>query len=346
MSASLRAAVVLLVAAAAITALLVFAIPSPRSRSAARSRPAAGGSPGWIEPARAPDRDLRLPPSPEDVARGGVLRGKILVDPAHPPLPSGIEVRLRPSRFIAGADTAASRDLAVAADLTFAVEGLPFGAYELRAMAKGWNGVPSELQLSRNEPSAYATIRCVPAATLTGIVFDSTRAPIDRIRVELAGADELGAAVSRVVRTAADGAFVMEEILDGHYTLAAGPEGAPLHAPVPVRVSQGAAPFARVEVPALGGLDVTVVAGVDDLPIEGFAVTLLRVGESELPVTEPTGPDGTAVFRNLRPGKYSVQAMRDYYKRVSATTEVAPGPPATVRVQSTALVDGVLPRPR
>jgi hypothetical protein len=335
--------IALLIAAGAITGFVALLTPPPpRASSVAPGPRQPAEIPDQSQPARAEAGVVRIPPSAAEIARGGALRGRVLLPKGSAPPPK-LGVLVRPSRFLVRSEGAATRDLPVAADLSFAFEGLPFASYDVQAHASGWTGIPSSVELSPLEPAAHAAIRIVPSPSLAGVVRDETRAPLESVRIGLVGITDLGAAVDTQTLTAADGRFRFMSIADGRYTLSIGPEVDPLRPPIDVSVVQAAAPELTVDVPAPGSLEITIVAEGTDFPLEGFEVTTLRTSPEAKAHVGLTGSDGRVEHRTLRPGPYSIVGSRREFTQVRSTVAVEPGKIARVRLEAFPFVEGLVP---
>lgn len=344
--------ILLIIFAALLIAGAVFWIANPSSdlfTFGEGTRAGAGDSVAERELARAnptknaAPKDLHIPPPAELVAKGGTLHGRVRFEPADAGAPKGLALMLRPSRFVAGKETAESRDLSVDAKQNFLAERLKFGAYELRATAPGWSGVPSEVSLTRDMPYADLQIRIFKNPDVTGYVRDFTRLPIEGIRVTLAGRDELGSTVYEEAYSAADGGFLFKSVPDGEFTIAAGSPGNPLRTPLSISVREGRAPSVAIDVPTPATLQCDLFVPGYNVPVEGVFVTIFRAGADGGATENAISPaNGKVIFKNLPAGKYIIRASREYFRPVNTFVMLEEGKTESAYLKMMPLLDELL----
>ncbi|MFN0205168.1 MAG: collagen binding domain-containing protein [Planctomycetota bacterium] len=336
---SSRSIVFLLLSAAGLILAIVWVVGGLKSPFTFGSRPSqntnsldrdATGLP-LAEAAASADPNLRIPPSPAEIARGATIKGRVKHEPAGEPLPADLVVQLRPARFHKNKERAVSKDLKVNARGEFTAEALPYAAYELRATAAGWSGVASELNILQTAPYVNVNIRIIKNPKLSGSVRDTMRVPVSAMRVELAGRDEIGTVVRKDTNTDGAGMFHFEDVPDGDYTVTVGDVNHPLRTPLTIQVREGVAPSVAIDIPVPASIAARAFVPGYDVPVEGVSVLMFRASDlGSATESIVTGNDGKATFKNLPPGKYIIRATREYFKSVDAAVNLAEGQFETV----------------
>lgn len=325
-----------------------------RHRAAEGTESAADASGGESPLARAElearTRSASADPTPS-VDGPASLTGKVLIETRGSDAPATVNVLVRPSRFMKGRETAVARDLRVTEQLRFSAAGLPYGAYQVRAVAEGYTGAPLEVRLDGGARKADLVVRLRKNPNLTGFVRDATRAPVEKARVLVEGTTGVGDAFGFETSTGPDGAFTVPSIPDGTYTVRVGPVGVPLRKPTDLAVRDGEVPWLVIDVPILGSLEVRVEIPGLDLPLEGVYLTCIRTeldngGEVESALSDA---EGRVVFRNLLPGAYSVTGTREYFRRATGRVRIAGGDAEKMRLELVPELDELIqvlyPRP-
>ncbi|GAA1756822.1 MFS transporter [Luedemannella helvata] len=189
------------------------------------------------------------------------------------------------------------------------------GDYLLVAAATGHEPVATYLTVGPD--GAGADVRLRGAVRLVGRITDADGEPLPGASVSLV--DGTGAVVA-AARTGRDGAYAVDDLVGGVYTLAA---TGPARPAVAVRVDLPATGQAERDVSLLPGARVFGAARDERWrPLPGIRVALLD-SRGVVVVETITNRDGAYAFRDLREGLYTVVATG--YPPVSATLQVERG---------------------
>lgn len=219
----------------------------------------------------------------------------------------------RPSRLITGAEPPGY----------FEFHGLQPGAYRFEISADGYAVTTSaDVILGVEAPSAEVLIELATGGAIRGRIAP----PAEGVAVELRGADYDPAAPMETVlptqpsfglatRTDAAGAFLLEHVPAGPYTLTARAPGAPpLHVRSLEVVEGGQLDLGQLELPR-GGIIFGNVLAENGTPSVGARVTALSEGQQESAVTDAQGafrlpplPAGEYELRAVPPGMW--EALR------------------------------------
>jgi len=266
-----------------------------------------------------PPEDLRLStgPSTTDARRfegTGSLRGTLSAVGGGDP-PERWRLVLEPSRLLAGREHAEAR-VVEAEGASFRVDDLPFGGYDLRPEATGWNGAVFPVMLEAGNASPFVQLVIGRAGEIEGRLVDREGRPVEGVGVVLERRPE---GPRRETASDALGLFRFEDLTDGTYGLSVGSTDFPLVPPRTLSFRPPGMHLSPIELPELQSLLVRVE---DDAgrPIVGAVVHVRGPGMHAMDGT--TDHLGLLLVRNLRPGPCLLEALAD--GRTSQEIEVDP----------------------
>jgi hypothetical protein len=174
------------------------------------------------------------------------------------------------------------------------------GPYVLIAAASGHQ--PQAVSVTVGERLVELDVVLGGSGRLTGCVLTPDGQPVREASVTLT--DVRGEVVA-ATRSGVEGSYVLDELVDGEYTLAA---SAPAYRPAALAVAVRSARETRQDIELAGGamLRGTVRAG-EGRPVEDARVTLLDAGGNVVD-TATTRADGIFRFVDLGAGEYTVIA--------------------------------------
>ncbi|MFI5471815.1 MFS transporter [Streptomyces cacaoi] len=200
-------------------------------------------------------------------------------------------------------------------DGRFALAAPGSGAYVLIAAARGHQ--PRAVSVTVGERPVDLDVVLGGAGRLAGSVVTADGSPVREATITLT--DVHGEVVAGT-RSGREGGYVINEVVAGEYTLAA---GAPAFRPAAVPVSVQAARETRQDVElAAGALLRGTVRATGGRPVEDARVTLLDAAGNVVD-TLTTGPDGAFRFVDQSSGEYTVIAAG--YPPVATVLQVAGG---------------------
>lgn len=314
----------------------VFVIPDqPRSGElylAARAEGFAAGQPMRLGLPSPGPVELRL-------QRGRVLEGLVVDEASTAPVAGArVEASQSQRRSMGGGGMTISFVSTGGGSVTeadgegrFRLEGLGFGAYDLKARARGFRETTLAVKLAEGEAPRPVTVTLKAGLLLEGVVAgpDGDPAAGVRVQAEPASADQTrrearSAPVS--TRTGDDGAFRLEGLAPGRMVLSARGDGgawgrelaeAGQKHPVELRLEPGGSVQGRVVAESGEPVGTVEVGGW------GAAV------QQDLGAVRVQG-DGTFVVERLAPGRYELWATADGWSRATETATVEPGGRAAV----------------
>ncbi len=204
---------------------------------------------------------------------------------------------------------------ATGADGRFALSTPGSGSYVLIAAAGGHQ--PQAVSVTVGERSVELDVVLGGAGRLAGSVLTADGHPVADAAVTLT--DVRGDVVA-ATRSGRDGAYVIEDLVAGEYTLAA---SAPAHRPAALPVSVQAARETQQDIELAGGAVLRgTVRATGGRPVEDARVTLLDAA-GNVQDTATTSADGVFRFVDLSSGEYTVIASG--YPPVATVLQVAGG---------------------
>ena len=226
----------------------------------------------------------------------GATISETVTDPSSSPISLATVV-------LESADGSLQDSFATGQDGTLGIPDIPAGDYFLHTVAPGFLESIKTITLvsgaTLSEPIALA-----PAATIKGIVVDSSSSPISGITVNVFGSNATSDSYSTQAITASDGTYSVGSLPLGTYLVTVGNNLGIL--PDPITISSTASPFvANFTIPG-ATLSGTVFAGDGATPAGGATVELIVSGQAL--ATAVTDSTGTYRFRDLKPGSYDVRA--------------------------------------
>lgn len=253
-------------------------------------------------PAVEPALSSGAPADPREFEGSAALRGLVEIH-GDLPAPATWTLSLRPSTTLHGREHAQAREIVFPGDeLEFVVPDLPFGGYDVQAVAEGRNGRAMPVLLTRASQNPYIVLELTPASHLEGELRDALGLPAEALALELSSPD---GSLRHTAHSDAAGRFRFDGVRDGAYRLFVGDPESPL---LPPRALQIAAPGMRLpalELPPLGTLDVFVLDPdglyVPDAPVRGS-------GTGGGVLEGRTDADGRIVFLHLLPGRWRLRA--------------------------------------
>ena len=303
---------------------------SPRRPQGDRSPSVAPEARATVEPAAAPNdlareaarptegRDAaRRSEQPSDLAFGsgppgdatrfqgeGKLRGNVQVS-GNAASPQEWTLELVPSRFFAGSDHAVGRtrvfrgaeDASTSGDFPFELEGLPFGAYDVRPVAQGFNGSWVHFTIDKKNPSPFVNLALRRAGYLTGQLVDRDGIALQGIDVVLVAQAD-GTQLQTL--TDAGGYYRFDAVPDGPYELSTGPPESPLLPAERLAFRAPSMTLPPTELPRLFDVVVQVI-DEDERPIPDAKVTGSSGGGGRVEATADL--TGQAVLRHLGEGR-------------------------------------------
>lgn len=214
----------------------------------------------------------------------------------------------------------------------FRIEGLPAGAYDVRASAPG--ATPALLRGVTVSPGkAFALRIALPGlGSVTGIVRDPAGRPLAGVRVAVTARGDGGESGPPLeVRTGFDGEFALHGVEAGRAVVVAREEGVAIGASQAVRIVDSGTSRADLVLPASGLLAGRVRAGSAPLPPGTTVIaTSMRGGPGVLQAARAAA-DATGNYRLPLPeGEYRVLAApsaggRDEARARPAFARVEPG---------------------
>ena len=250
------------------------------------------------------------------------------------------------------AGTAVERETSTAADGSWAVADLPAGTYTVRVpLPPGFGDgpdTPGSAGGTPSGPNSIAGIRLdggeqadgyvftVAMAAITGHVFvdvdgdgsrDSAEPGLAAVAMTLSGTDVVGRPVDRETATGPDGAYRLDGLLAGTYSItqaqpagygdgvdSPGSAGGTPTAPDTIEgiTPTGGSVAAGYDFGERGAELAGLVADQDGVGLPGLAVTVTGTDVAGAPVDHATstGPDGTWAVIGLPAGSYTVSADR------------------------------------
>ena len=194
------------------------------------------------------------------------------------------------------------------------------GGYTIRALAKGLECPPQEVELALpDEVDVVVVLRLHAPGFLTGRVVDTATHPIEGIRVTI---ENVATAERRALVTDGRGTYVASQLPDGDYRVFVGEALAPLAAVDDVSFAAPSLHMPDLVTPVLGEL-VVLVVDTRGTPVQGASVeaTGLRSGPLEL-VTEA---DGRARARFCCAGRVSLLARHTRVGQGDTSASFEPG---------------------
>lgn len=245
----------------------------------------------------------------------GTLRGTVDLSIGDQ-FPSSWTLVIEASTSLAGAQHAEPRRVDFPGDQRdFEVEDLPLAGYNVRAEAKGFNGLGMPVLLERASPSAYLMLQISPSGYITGRVTNKLLEPLDGLEIWLFqgsppafGQPSEG---SQMTKSLADGTYTFDQVLDGPHTLIFGAPIAPI---VPPLALQFRAPVLTVPSPKFPDMTKLrlMITDEDNLPLAGAMIR--GSGSNGGSFEYETLPDGILMLPHLVPGHYRFVVTHDLYK--------------------------------
>jgi len=313
------------------------AAPGPRApegaglapeRSAATESPAPEPAARTTAPAAEPRLGPAAPPAGDLHRFEGVgsLRGHVEVS-GNGPFPHDWTLELEPSRFLSDQGHPIERRVALSGVQDFDVEGLPFGGYDVRVLADGWNSLISPVLIDRSSPTPFMNLEIRPAGRLEGRVLGADGLPAPGVHVHLDPLAEKAA--SREVETGVLGGFAFDDVLDGDYRLVLGDPNAPLSDPLSISFQAPGMVLPDVDLPPLGRAEILVTdrfgAPLADASVRGSGSNGGTIGGA-------TGPDGKLGVAYLPAGTYRIRVDVEGHETRRASFRVTVEQPAQVQL--------------
>jgi hypothetical protein len=300
------------------------AVPAPRSGEPARLPADPDPMPGDAADDAAPDLALRpARPRAEDERRfqgAGSLRGHVEVE-GDQPFPAVWRLELVPSTILSGAERAATRTLEFSdGRQDFEVQDLPFGSYDVAAIAEGFNAHVHPLVIERGNPSPFVNLHLVPAGTIEGRVVDAQGLGLEGVPMTLRA---VTSELEWQARSNAGGVFRFERVRDGPYELVVGHSSSPILAER--RALRFTAPWMNlpdIELPALGEFLLEVIDPLEQ-PVAGVSVR--GSGTPGGLIDETTDAEGRVRARHLPAGHYRIRIEHEVLGGQRFAIDLEPG---------------------
>lgn len=257
---------------------------------------------------------------PIPLAARGSIRGEIVPRPGVE-FPAEWTLVLEPSAVVTGRERGVTRRIEFThGEREFRVDDLPLAGYRVRPVAAGLNGLGHDVLLVPSSANVFVTLALARAGMLDGLVREASGAPAEDVTVTL---EDVVSGTRQTLRTDADGMYRTLGVVDGEYRVWIGSPEAPLAPAIEISFR---APSLRVperKLPALGGLDLTIVDEGDGYPRAAGARVwgALSVGGAFDVLSDETG---RVQLRHLLPGPWRVEASLDSRASGSVELEVAP----------------------
>lgn len=294
------------------------------------SRAGVGTADRTSEHAPAAGEDLAFGPGSDPDRRRfegtGVLRGHVQVLETDRPT-DGWHLELVPSRIYAGSEHAEGRTQRYTSDaFDFRIEDLPFGAYDVRAVAAGYNGAWLSFVLDASHDDSFVNLSLLPAGFLEGQVVDGEGNALEGIGLWLvAEADG-----SRLRATSdAFGRYRFERVPDGAYDLVLGSLEDPYREPERLAFRAPSMTLPPLELAGLGILIVQVL-DPDEVPVIDAHVTGNAPGVGKL--DGRTDVQGTLVVEHLAQGRAHLRVTHPGFADTRRSADVGPGIERTLQI--------------
>jgi hypothetical protein len=263
-------------------------------------------------------------PTPRETRTGrGSLRGRVDTE-SDAPFPLQWTLHLEPSLLLDGSEGAVERHLEIAdGRREFAIGDLPFGAYDVKATAEGFNGWAQPIRLEAGNEHPYLFLRLTPTGFLEGLLLDPDGTGAGDVIVTLIGASD--PTYERVTATDAGGLYRFDGVPDGPYELIVGLRHAPLlERRRPLSFKAPSLTFPPIELPPLASLELRVIDS-RERPLVGVEVR--GSGSRGGQVEGLTDHLGELAVQHLPAGRYRLRLVHpgfgEAYERRTALDLVA-----------------------
>ncbi len=261
-------------------------------------------------------------PDRRPFAARGQLQGALTVPPAST-IPERWELCVRPLLAAPGARTHTVEFRS--GESEFDVPDLPFGAYEVLAVAEGMNGFAQRIDLTAESPWVYVVTALSPAGELSGRIQHPDGSGIAGLPLRLL---DVGSGLVHETVTDLGGVYRFARIPDGEYRLLYGEPENPLLEP---RSLSFRAPGMHLPPDIVEGVGAVSFEVVDrrGAPVE--AVALTGSGSLGGTIDEVSDAAGRAEVPALPSGEYRVWSAHPDFGRSLEVFELRSGGHPVVR---------------